>query len=85
MVLHLREAFEKKSSARSCRSENPPSTKLASRPTFSSGSAMTRATTRREMSSVVGRNGRNITRDRSGTSVGLLRLALRACLKKHET
>ena len=35
------------------------------------------ATTRREMSSVVGRNGRNSTRERSGVNVGPMRLAWR--------
>ena len=38
---------------------------------------MTRATIRREMSSVVGRNGRISTRERSGTKVGPMRLAWR--------
>ena len=45
--------------------------------TSSSGKAMTRATIRRAMSSVVGRNGRSSTRERSGISVGPMRLAWR--------
>jgi hypothetical protein len=36
---------------------------------------MTRATIRRAMSSVVGQNGRSNTRERSGISVGPMRLA----------
>jgi hypothetical protein len=38
---------------------------------------MTRATIRRAMSAVVGRNGRISTRERSGTKMGPMRLAWR--------
>ena len=43
---------------------------------------MTRATMRREMSSVLGRNGRSSTRNRSGVSVGPMRLAWRVVVFK---
>ena len=77
MMFHLREAFEKNVLNVLMPVRNSPSTWVINLATSSSGRAMTRPTTRREMSSVVGRNGRISTRDRSGTKVGPMRLAWR--------